>query len=254
MIRDPDFSSFCLHLECISVKLPEFHYEPIMNTRRVFFSLSWSFLPSSQFLLSNITWRAISHVCWSPPRWIFLRSSSFMEWLQQSSVINTACLHRCPSPACSSMPPARTSPPGSPGQQHTRKSNQTLLKTWKMSRSVRGDICFITLSDLMVVGADVKEAALLMTSALCCFLWLILVVFFPSNLQTPEWFRHDQHILLAESGLRLGCGRCSRLCHLQSHIQTEMINNQPMFFSPTLPSIHKDQSSKTRSRTSAVWN
>lgn len=84
-------------------------------------------------LFSNTTWRATSHVCWSLPRWTFPRSSSSTGWLQQSSVINTDCLLRCPSPACSSSPPPRRSPPGSPGQQCTRmfyltRSQENILK------------------------------------------------------------------------------------------------------------------------------
>lgn len=50
-------------------------------------------------------------------------------------------------------------------------------------------------------------------------LWLL---FFPFNLQAPEWFRHEQHNILAESGFRLGCGCSSGFCYLQSCCQTEM--------------------------------
>lgn len=69
-----------------------------------------------------------------------------------------------------------------------------------------------------------------MAWAVCCFVWLILNDCFSSILQTPEWFRHEQHIILAESGVGLGCGCSSGFCHLQSCCQTEMINNQLSFF------------------------
>lgn len=50
-------------------------------------------------------------------------------------------------------------------------------------------------------------------------LWLL---FFPFNLQAPEWFRHEQHNILAESGFGLGCGCSSGFCYLQSCCQTEI--------------------------------
>lgn len=50
-------------------------------------------------------------------------------------------------------------------------------------------------------------------------LWLL---FFPFNLQAPEWFRHEQHNILAESGFGLGCGCSSGFCYLQSCCQIEI--------------------------------
>lgn len=82
-------------------------------------------------------------------------------------------------------------------------------------------------------------------------LWLL---FFPFNLQAPEWFRHEQHNILAESGFGLGCGCSSGFCYLQSCCQIEITDKlERLSPPPAWCSIHQDQTSVTRCRTATAW-
>lgn len=61
--------------------------------------------------------------------------------------------------------------------------------------------------------------------------YIVKHVFIDLFIQTPEWFRHEQHIILAASGTGFSCGCRSGLCNLPSCCQTEMTNNQQSFIS-----------------------
>lgn len=64
-----------------------------------------------------------------------------------------------------------------------------------------------------------------------------------SPLQTLEWFRHEQHLLLVESGAGLRSGRSAGLRHLQNRCQIEMTHRQQAssIFPPLLLHRRKDQ-------------